>query len=169
MTTRGQSLSCVTLVTNISTQLDSQILFLGGHFRWVDYRARWRTLDKVMKMLGVEVTSIQGKDVTPIVHYNLKGISMGDGRNWWFIAFWGYVVKLNPTIDDTQRQLVEELKAIKEELDMGFEYLDHPLAFKHVRDQVATMLKGRQGWFKKEKEKRWKTIVKSVKIALDPI
>jgi hypothetical protein len=33
MTTRGQSLSCVTLVTNISTQLDSQILFLGGHFR----------------------------------------------------------------------------------------------------------------------------------------
>jgi hypothetical protein len=61
---------------------------------------------------------------------------------------------LNPTIDDTQRQLVEELKAIKEELDMGFEYLDHPLAFKHVRDQVATMLKGRQGWFKKEKEKR---------------
>jgi hypothetical protein len=38
-----------------------------------------------------------------------------------------------------------------------------------VRDQVATMLKGRQGWFKIEKEKRWKTIVKSVKIALDPI
>lgn len=35
---------------------------------------------------------------------------------------------------------------------MGFEYLDHPLAFKHVRDQVATMLKGS----KKRKEKKVK-------------
>ncbi len=31
------------------------------------------------------MTSTQGKDVTPIVHYNLDGISMGDGRN----GFWG--------------------------------------------------------------------------------
>jgi hypothetical protein len=36
---------------------------------------------------------------------------------------------------------------------MGFEYLDHPLTFKHVKDQVATILKGRQGWLKKKIEK----------------
>ncbi len=36
---------------------------------------------------------------------------------------------------------------------MGFEYLNHPLAFKHVKDQVATMLKGRWGWLKKKIEK----------------
>jgi hypothetical protein len=40
-----------------------------------------------MKKLGIEVTSTQGKDVTPIVHYKLDGISMGDGRN----GFWGRV------------------------------------------------------------------------------
>jgi hypothetical protein len=42
-----------------------------------------------------------------------------------------------------RRQPVEELEAIKEELDMGFDYLDHPLAFNHVKVQVKTMLKGR--------------------------
>jgi hypothetical protein len=36
---------------------------------------------------------------------------------------------------------------------MGFEYVNHPLAFKHVRDLVTIVLKGRWGWFKKEIEK----------------
>lgn len=100
MTTKGQSLTCVILTTNVSTQIDSQVLFLGGHSRWVKHRAKWWMLDKVMKKLGIEVASTQGKDVTPIVHYNLDGIPMGGGRNGWLIVFWGYVVRLNPTIDD---------------------------------------------------------------------
>jgi hypothetical protein len=36
---------------------------------------------------------------------------------------------------------------------MGFEYVSHPLAFKHVKDSVAVVLKGRWGWLKKEIEK----------------
>jgi hypothetical protein len=43
------------------------------------------------------------------------------------------------------------LEVIKKALDIGFEYLDHPLAFKNVKDQMATMLKGRRGWLKKKK------------------
>ncbi len=36
---------------------------------------------------------------------------------------------------------------------MGFEYLNHPLGYKHVKDQVAIVLKGRQGWLKKKIER----------------
>jgi len=53
-----------------------------------------------MKKLGIEVASTQGKDATAIIHYNLDGIPMGGGRNGWLIVCWGYVVRLNPTIDD---------------------------------------------------------------------
>jgi len=40
-----------------------------------------------MKRLGIEVASIQGKDVTIIVHYNLNGRLVGGGRNGWLTAF----------------------------------------------------------------------------------
>jgi hypothetical protein len=60
---------------------------------------------------------------------------------------------LNPTIDGIWRQPIEELEAIKKVLYTRFEYLDHPLAFKHVKDQMATMLKGKRGWLKKKIEK----------------
>jgi hypothetical protein len=41
------------------------------------------------------------------------------------------------------------LEAIKEALDMTFEYLDHPLAYKLVKDQVAIVLKSRQAYLEK--------------------
>jgi hypothetical protein len=40
-----------------------------------------------MKRLGIEVASIQGKDVTPIVAYNLNGRLVGGGMNGWLTAF----------------------------------------------------------------------------------
>ncbi len=43
-------------------------------------------------------------------------------------------IKTQPTIDDIQWQPLEELEAIKEALKMGFEYLDHPFAFKYIKD-----------------------------------
>jgi hypothetical protein len=49
-------------------------------------------------------------------------------------------LKLNPTIDDIQKQLVEELEAIREALEMGFEYLDHPLSYRQFKDQVAIVM-----------------------------
>jgi hypothetical protein len=36
---------------------------------------------------------------------------------------------------------------------IGFEYLDHLVTFKHVKDQVVVVLKGRRGWLKKMIEK----------------
>jgi hypothetical protein len=36
---------------------------------------------------------------------------------------------------------------------MGFENVDHPLAFKHVKDSMAVVLKGRWVWLQKEIEK----------------
>jgi hypothetical protein len=44
-------------------------------------------------------------------------------------------LKLDLAIDDIQRQPLKELKIIKEALEMGFEYLDHPLSYKYVKDQ----------------------------------
>jgi hypothetical protein len=35
----------------------------------------------------------------------------------------------------------------------GFEYLDHPLGYKHMKDQVVVVLKGRQRFLKKTIEK----------------
>jgi hypothetical protein len=76
---------CYFIATNVFAQLDSQVLFLGGHARWVEIGQDDEHWTRWWKKLGIEVTSTQGKDVTPIVHYNLDGISMGDGRN----GFWG--------------------------------------------------------------------------------
>jgi hypothetical protein len=72
-------------------------------------------------------------------------------------AFGGYALKLNPIIDDIWSQPLNKLEEIKEELEMSFEYLDQSLAFKCVKDQVAIVLKGRQGSLKKriEKGKPW--------------
>jgi hypothetical protein len=41
------------------------------------------------------------------------------------------------------------LEAIKKALEMGFEYLDHPLAYKYVKDQMIIILKSRCRWLKK--------------------
>jgi hypothetical protein len=60
-------------------------------------------MDKVMKRLGIEVVELSGKDVNPIVHCNSEGRPISDGRNSWLTAFWGYALKLNPTIDDIQQ------------------------------------------------------------------
>jgi hypothetical protein len=62
-------------------------------------------------------------------------------------------LKLNPTIDDIQRQPTEEMEAVKEALEQSFEYLNHLLAYKYVKDQVAIALKTRQGALKKKIEK----------------
>jgi hypothetical protein len=36
---------------------------------------------------------------------------------------------------------------------MGFEFLNHPLGYKRVKDQAKNVLKGRQGWLKKKIER----------------
>lgn len=87
-----------------------------------------------------------------VVHYNPKGKLMGGGRNNWLIALQGYATKLNLAISDIHKQLTEELEAIKEAMDMTFEYLDHPLANKWVKDQVVVVLKSRRAYLKKRIE-----------------
>ncbi len=82
------------------------------------------------------------------MHGNLEGIFVGGGKVNWLTTLLGYVLKLNPTIDDICRQPIEKLEAIKKALEIGFEYLDHPLAYKYVKDQVV-VLKSRCGWLKK--------------------
>ncbi len=62
-------------------------------------------------------------------------------------------MKLNPTIDDIQRQPTEEMEAIKEALEQIFEYLNHLRAYRYVKDQVAIVLKTRQGALKKKIER----------------
>ncbi len=57
--------------------------------------------------------------------------------------------KLNLAINGIQKQLAKEMEAIKEALEQGFHYLDHSLVFKHVKDQVALILKATHGWLKK--------------------
>jgi len=56
-------------------------------------------------------------------------------------AFQGYALKLNLTINDIRKQLAKKLKAIKDTLEMGYESLHHPLAYKHVKVQLAVILK----------------------------
>jgi hypothetical protein len=56
-------------------------------------------------------------------------------------ALQSYVLKLNPTINDICKQLVKELEEIKDPLEMGFEYLHHSLAYKHVKVQLVYILK----------------------------
>jgi hypothetical protein len=84
-----------------------------------------------------------------VVHCNPDGRPMGGGRNNWLTTLQGYVMKLNPAIDDIRRQPIEELEAIKEALDMTCEYLDHPLAYKWVKDKVVVVLKSRWAYLKK--------------------
>jgi hypothetical protein len=45
------------------------------------------------------------------------------------------------------------LDAIKEALDVGFEYIIFSVGYKYVRDQVVVVLKSRHGWFKKKIKK----------------
>jgi len=44
------------------------------------------------------------------------------------LAFQGYALKLNLTIDDICRQPADQMEAIIVELEAQFDYLDHPLA-----------------------------------------
>jgi hypothetical protein len=43
-------------------------------------------MDKVMKRLGIEVATYQGKDVTLVVHCNIKDRVASGGKNSWLIA-----------------------------------------------------------------------------------
>jgi superoxide dismutase len=74
---------------------------------------------------------------------------VGGGKNHWLSQIRGYVKKLNLAINDIQKQPIEEMEAIKEALEQGFHYLNHPLTFKHVKEQVASVLKVRYGWLRK--------------------
>jgi hypothetical protein len=46
----------------------------------VKQKARCRTLDKVMKRLGIETTELRGKDLKLVVHCNLEGQFVSGGR-----------------------------------------------------------------------------------------
>jgi hypothetical protein len=95
-------------------------------------------MDKVMKRLGIEVVELRGNDVKLIMHCNSKGKLVCGHRNSWCITLRRYALNLNyPTIDDIRKQPLEEFEAIKEALKLRFEYLDYPLAFKHVKDQLV--------------------------------
>jgi len=59
-------------------------------------------MDKVTKRLEIEVATYQGKDVTSMVHYSVKGRLVGGGRNSWLIALQGYALKLNLAIDNVK-------------------------------------------------------------------
>jgi hypothetical protein len=52
-------------------------------------------------------------------------------------------VKLNLVVDDIYKQPHVDLETIKETLDARFEYLDHPLTFKYVKDKVVMSFKTR--------------------------
>jgi hypothetical protein len=47
-------------------------------------------------------------------------------------------------INDIKRQPAEELEAIKQALEMAFEYLDYPPTYKFVKDQVVIVMKSRR-------------------------
>jgi hypothetical protein len=47
------------------------------------------------------------------------------------------VAKLNLVIDDIYKQPPKNLEVIKEAFNARFEYLDHPLTFKYVKDKVV--------------------------------
>jgi len=52
-------------------------------------------------------------------------------------------VILNLAIDDICKQPPKDLEVIKEALDVRFEYLDHPLTFKYVKDKVVVSFRTR--------------------------
>jgi hypothetical protein len=85
-----------------------------------------------------------GKNVVPIVHYNPEGRLVGGGMHSWLIALRSYALKLNMAINDIKRQPAEELEAIKQALEMAFEYLDYPPTYKFVKDQVVIVMKSRR-------------------------
>ncbi len=104
------------------------------HSRQVEQKVRHRALDKVMKRLGIEIVVLRGKDVKLVVHYNLEGKLVGGGRVSWLTALQSYALKLHPAINNICKEPIEKFEAIKEALEKGFEYLDHPLAYKYVKD-----------------------------------
>ncbi len=110
-------------------------------------------MDKIMNMLRIEMVELLGKDVKRIVHSNMSRRPIGGGKCTWLTTLRRYALKLNLTIDDIWWQLSKELEAIKEALDVGFEYIDFLFGYKHVKDQVIVVLKSRRGWLKKKIKK----------------
>jgi hypothetical protein len=84
-----------------------------------------------MKRLGIELTS-KGQIPTHVVHCDAFGTPCSGGRIVWLSTLKGYALKLNPTIDDIQRQPSDEMKAIEGALDQQFDYL--LLVYKFVKD-----------------------------------
>ncbi|CAM6027845.1 unnamed protein product [Sphagnum balticum] len=100
-------------------------------------------MDKVMKCLGNEMAALHDEEVKLVMHCNVQRSPMGGGRNNWLLTLRSYALKFNPTIDDIHKQSLKEFEAIEEALETGFEYLFHPLGYKHVKDQMVVVLKGR--------------------------
>jgi hypothetical protein len=109
-------------------------------------------MDKMMKWLGIELVN-QGKDSVHVVHCTSNGRPCGGGKTMWLTTLQGYALKLNPTIDDIQRQPTKEMEVVKEALEQSLKYLNHLLAYKYVKDQVAIVLKIRRGALKKKIER----------------
>jgi len=98
-----------------------------------------------MKRFGIETFELCGKDLKLVVHCNPEGRLVSGGKVSWLTEFQSYALKLNPTINDIHKQITKELEAIKEALEMGFEYLDHPFVYRYVKDQMVIFLKSRCG------------------------
>jgi hypothetical protein len=130
-------------------------------------RAWHHAIDKVTKRLGIKVATYQGKDVTSMVHYSAKGKLIGGGINSWLIALQGYALKLKSCHWQHKKQPTKELEAIKKTLEISFEYLDHPLAYKYVKDQIIVVLKSRQVYLKKKKT-WWRSTMELWRASLEP-
>ncbi len=109
-------------------------------------------MDKMMKRLGVEVAD-QVKDGIHVVHCTSNGRPCGGDKTMWLIVLQGYALKLNLALDDIPRQPIEEMEAVQEALEQSFEYLNHLLAYKYVKYQIAIVLKPRWGALKKKIER----------------
>jgi hypothetical protein len=82
---RGQSPMCVDSTIVVFSIPDNVVINFSSPFKHVELWAKPHAMDKVMKMLQIEVAKLSAKDVIPIVHYNLEGRPIGNGQNSWLL------------------------------------------------------------------------------------
>ncbi len=69
-----------------------------------------------MERLGIELV-LKGQDSICIMHCNAQSKPCGDGKVHWLTIVRGYPLKLNPTINNVQKQPLEKMEVFKDALD----------------------------------------------------
>ncbi len=151
MTTQGKDNGYLS-TGDLSTQPNSQVVLLDIRSKQIEQNAKRRAMDKMMKRLGIKIVEKICINVILVVECNIKAKPVGGCKSKWLSQLRRYAMKLNPTIDDIRKQPTKELKCIKEALEATFHYVDHPLVYKHVKDQVVVVLKHRRTYLKKKME-----------------